>query len=81
MFVKHTHPVLRPLYASTIGLPTPINLDYLFSYITLHNFGALLGLCLMILSYGWMLYVLIELWKNIIFDRPLEEIEWIIKDW
>ena len=42
MFAKHTYPVLRSLYASTIGLPTPINLNYLY------NFGSLLGLCLVL---------------------------------
>lgn len=40
MFLKKKLPVLRSIYASTIGLPTPINLNYLY------NFGSLLGLCL-----------------------------------
>ena len=42
MFQKSTYPILRSAYQSTIGLPTPINLNYLY------NFGSLLGLCLMI---------------------------------
>jgi len=61
IFAKHTHPVLRPLYASAIGLPTPINLEYIVSHITLHNFGALLGLCLIIFTNGYMLYIIIEI--------------------
>lgn len=40
MFLKSTYPLFRSLYSSTIGLPTPINLNYLY------NFGSLLGLCL-----------------------------------
>lgn len=42
IFKKHTYPVLRSIYKSTLGLPTPINLNYLY------NFGSLLGLCLLI---------------------------------
>ena len=34
--------MLRSIYKSTLGLPTPINLNYLY------NFGSLLGLCLLI---------------------------------
>jgi len=49
--VKYTNPVLRLLYASAIGLPTPINLDYLYDFgslLTLHNFGALIGLLFLV---------------------------------
>lgn len=40
MFLKKSFPVIRSIYQSTIGLPTPVNINYLY------NFGSLLGLCL-----------------------------------
>jgi ubiquinol-cytochrome c reductase cytochrome b subunit len=40
LFLKKSFPVIRSIYQSTIGLPTPVNINYLY------NFGSLLGLCL-----------------------------------
>ena len=77
MFGKHIYPVLRSLYASAFGLPTLINLEYIVSHITLHNFGALLGLCLIISSYVWILFIVT---RCEILNEPLPE--WISdSDW
>ena len=40
LFFKKSFPILRSIYQSTIGLPTPVNINYLY------NFGSLLGICL-----------------------------------